>query len=48
MRIIAVIEHLEVIEKILTHLPDCAEGRQGALARPAHSPPPGDPLPLSP
>lgn len=32
MRIIAFLEQRAVIEKILTHLPACAEGRQGALA----------------
>jgi hypothetical protein len=32
MRIIAFIEQPEVIEQILTHLPACADGRQGALA----------------
>jgi hypothetical protein len=37
MRIMAVIEEPAVIEKILSHLPACAEGRQGALA---HPPPP--------
>ena len=32
MRIIAFIEQPEVIEQILTHLPACADGRQGPLA----------------
>jgi len=34
MRIIACSEHAEVIAKILTPLPACADGRQGTLADP--------------
>jgi hypothetical protein len=39
MRVIAVIDQAAVIEKILTHL--------GLWPARAHSPPPGDPVPLS-
>jgi hypothetical protein len=48
MRIIAFIEQPEVSAKSLTHLPACAEGRQGGLWPPqAHRPPAGYPLPFS-
>ena len=33
MRILAFTKQSEVIEKILTHLPACAKGKQGALVR---------------
>jgi hypothetical protein len=36
---VSFIDQAAVIEKILSHLPNCAEGRQGPLARPGAQPP---------
>ncbi len=47
MCLLAFIEQGEVLEKILTHLPACAEGRQGPLAGPSPSLPATYPVPFS-
>ena len=43
MRIIAFIEQPAVIEKILAHLPACADGGQGVVAHPSPQPAEGGP-----
>ncbi len=47
MRIIALIDQREVIEKSLTHYPVCTKGRQGALAGPRPRPACGVPVAAS-
>ena len=47
MRIIAFIEQPTVIEKILRHLARCSALSWSKGPAPAHSPPPGYPLPDS-